>query len=351
MQHKKALIAAAITAGLAASANAAAETTVYGKIHTSVASISQDDGTTDTSAVAISSHASRLGVKAKKGLENGMEVSAKAEFQIDAVSGGFSKSTDYNLDYNGDGITDETVTDKDNYIFKARNVYVGLKGGFGEVRVGRHDTPHKISTKKLEVFGDTYADYNNIITVDNRLSNVIAYLNNFGPVGVAAAYYAGDDSVEGENAGDATSAMVNYSGGPIYLAAAVESYAADNVADTDELETAAKFGAGYSIGPVDLGLVYQTLAYETRDDETETYASAKFKVSENMKLKAAYGVRDDDNDATDDEEMAAVGLDYSLDKSTTLYGLYADGTDGGLSNKGKLDFDSTALALGVVYKF
>ncbi len=349
MQHNKTLIAAAITAALLASANAAAEVTVYGKLHTSIASISQDDGTNDTSATAISSHASRVGVKAKKGLENGMEVSAKAEFEVDAVSGGFSKSNDYTVGDGAGGTT--TVTDNDNYIFKARNIYVGLKGGFGEVRVGHHDTPHKMATSKLDPFSDTYADYNNIITIDNRLGNVVAYLNNFGPVSVAAAYYAGDDSVTGENAGDATSLMVNYSGGSLYVAGAVESYAADDTADTNELETAAKFGVGYAIGPVDLGLVYETLAYETADDETETYASAQFKVANNMTLKAAYGMRDDDVSTTDDEVMSAVGLDFKLDKSATVYALYANGTDGGLAHKGKLKGDGSALALGVVYKF
>ena len=346
MQHKKTLIAAAIMAGLATSAYAEDGVTVYGKVHTSIASISQDDGTNDTSATAISSHASRVGVKAKKGLENGMEISAKAEFEMDAVSGGFSK--DYTV---GDATNTGSTTVTDNQIFKARNVYVGLKGGFGEVRVGRHDTPHKIATAKLDPFSDTYADYNNIITVDNRLGNVVAYLNNFGPVGFAAAYYAGDDSVTGENAGDATSAMINYSAGPLYLAAAVESYAADDSTNTNELETATKFGAGYTIGPVDLGLVYETLAYETANDETETYVSAQFKVAENMKLKAAYGMRDDDVSATDDEVMSAVGLDYKLDKSATVYALYANGTDGGLAHKGKLKGDGTALALGLVYKF
>jgi predicted porin len=330
MQHKKALIAAAIAAGLAASANAAAETTVYGKLHASVASVSSDDGTNDTSSTEIKSNASRIGFKASKETESGITVSGKAEFEID-------------------GVGDKSKSSED--LIKLRNTYVGLKGGFGEVRIGRHDSPHKISTSKLDPFGDTYADYNNIITVDERLSNVVAYLNNFGPVGFAAAYYAGDDEVDGENTGDATSVMVNYSGGPLYLSAAVESYAADDDANANELETATKFGVGYGIGPVDLGLVYETLAYETADDVTETYVSAQFKVDDSMKLKAAYGMRDDDVSATDDEVMSAVGVDYKLDKSATVYALYANGTDGGLANKGKLAGDGTALSLGVVYKF
>lgn len=331
MQHKKALIAAAITAGLAVSANAAAEATVYGKIHTSIASVSEDTGTTDTSSTEIKSNASRIGVKGSKELQNGLTVTGQAEFEIDFVG-------------------DKTESSQSKYI-STRNTYVGLKGGFGEVRVGMHDTPHKMSTAKLDVFSDTYADYNNIIQNDNRLGNVIAYLNNFGNVGFAAAYYAGNDEVDQENTADATSAMVNYAAGDLYLAAAVESFAADNTAATDELETATKFGAGYKFGPVALGLVYETLAYETSNDVTETYVSLKYKASDAVALKAAYGMRDDDVSATDDEVMSAVGVDYKMDKSATLYALYANGTDGGLSHKGKLDGDATALSMGIVYKF
>lgn len=331
MQHKKALIAAAIATGLAASANVAAETTVYGKLHLSAAAVSEDDGTNDTSSNEIKSNASRIGFKASQEMANGMTISGKAEFQIDAVG-------------------DKTKSSED--LIKLRNTYVGLKGGFGEVRIGRHDSPHKISTKNLEVFGDTYADYNNIITNDNRLSNVIAYLNNFGSIGFAAAYHAGEDDVASENNNDATSVMVNYSAGDLYLAGAVESFSDDeDPLATDELETATKFGVGYKFGPVALGLVYETLAYETSDDVTETYASLKYKASDAVALKAAYGMRDDDDSNTDDEVMTAVGVDYKMDKNASVYALYASGADGGLAHKGKLAGDSSALSLGVVYKF
>ncbi|MCW8927979.1 MAG: porin, partial [Gammaproteobacteria bacterium] len=233
-----------------------------------------------------------------------------------------------------------------------RNTYVGLKGGFGEVRVGRHDTPHKMSTGKLDPFGDTYADYNNIIQNDNRESNVIAYLNNFGSIGFAAAYAAGSDDVENENNNDATSVMVNYAAGDLYLSAAIESFSDDiDPLEVDELETATKFGAGYTVGPATLGLVYETLAYETSDDISEIYASLKFKASKAVTVKAAYGERDDDDSATDDETMMAVGVDYKMDKQASVYALYASGEDGGLSKKGKLDGDSSAVSLGLVYKF
>lgn len=351
------VLAVAIAAGLGISANAAAETVVYGQIHTSVARISQDvcsaTVTTgcDTSSTAVASHASRLGVKANKQLENGIEAIGVAEFEYDTVDGSYSKSTSYNnVATSTDGTTvtgTTTVKDTDNQIFKPRNMYVGLKGGFGEVRIGHMDTPHKVSTASLDPFTDTYADYNNIITVDNRLGNVVAYLNNFGPVGVAAAYYAGDDSVTAENNKSATSIMVNYDANNLYVAGAVESYG-----DTTgtEMKRASVIGAGYTFGSVKLGLVYERLAYEGgKDDQNEMYGSLQWKATENGTVKAGYGKID--NGSANDPAMAAVGYDYKMDKSLSVYALYANGKDNGLKNKAKLSGDGSAIALGVTYKF
>ena len=326
MQLKNALIAAAVTAALAASANVSAETTVYGKIHTSVASVSQDDGTS-VSATEIKSNASRLGFKSSKKLENGMTFSGKAEFEIDAA-GDKNKSSDD--------------------LIKLRNTYVGLKGGFGEVRIGNHDTPHKISTSKLDAFGDTYADYNNIIQNDNRVGNVVAYLNKFGPVGVAAAYAAGDDDAAGENTGSATSVMANYEAGPLYVAGAIETFSDTAAGD---IEDAKKVGVGYKIAGLKLGVVYETLAINDGKRVNETYLSAKYKLSGTTTLKGAYGMRDTRVTGAKEAVMTAVGVDYKMDKQASVYALYANGTDGGLAKKAKLAGDGSALALGFVYKF
>ena len=328
MQHKKALLAAAVSAALLVSANASAEVKVYGKIHTSIAAVSQEvKPAAKTSSNEIKSNASRIGFKSGKEMANGMTVTGQAEFQIDWV-GDVTKSSDD--------------------LISLRNTYVGLKGGFGEVRVGRHDSPHKISTAKLDVFGDTYGDYNNIITVDNRLSNVIAYMNKFGDIGVAAAYDAGADKVDGENKGSATSIMVNYSSGPLYASVAVESFS-DTVAD--DLKSATKLGLGYGFGPAYLGLVHQTLSYDgTKKDETESYLSAKFKASDVIDIKAAYGMRDDDLPG-DDEVLSAIGMDYKMDKDAKFYVLYANGSDNGMSKSGKLKGDASALSMGIEYKF
>ncbi len=327
MQHKKALIAAAITAALAVSANASAEATVYGKIHTSVAAVSQDVAGTKNNATQIKSNASRLGFKASTDVGGGLSFIGQLEMEIDYAGDATKSSAD---------------------MIKARNTFVGVKGGFGTVLAGVHDTPHKMSTAKLDPFADTYADYNNIIQVDNRLGNVIAYVNQFGSVGFAAAYYAGDDSVTAENANNANSVMVNYDQGPLYLAGAVESYS-DTVAG--DVKTASKFGAGYTFGPATIGVVFETLSMDTIDDQTETYVSLKYKTGGSATINAAYGMRDDGVSGTNDEVMTAVGVNFKMDKSASIYALYANGTDGGLAHKGKLSGDGSALAVGLVYKF
>lgn len=327
MQHKNPLILAAVAAALAASASANAEVDVYGKIHTSVASVSQDDGVNSTSATEVKSNASRFGIKSSKKLENGVEFKGQFEFEVDAAGDTQASSTD---------------------LVKLRNTYVGLKGSFGEVRIGNHDTPHKTSTAKLDVFGDTYADYNNIIQNDHRVGNAILYMNSFGPVGVAAAYAAGDDSVTAENNGNITSVMLNYSSDALYLTAASETFA-DTVAG--DIENATKFGLGYDFGAFDLGLVHEILAIDGGDDQTESYISAKFKLDDKNTIKAAYGMRDDGVSGNDDPVMSAIGIDHKMDKQATIYALYAAGTDGGLSKKGKLAGDSSAVSLGFVYKF
>lgn len=323
------LIATAIAAALGFGGTAAAETTVYGKIHVSAGSLSSEE-TTDvkTSATTIASHASRIGFKADKKLENGMAVVGQVEWQIDTV-GDKTKSSD------------DLIT--------ARNTYVGLKGGFGEVRVGIHDTPHKLSTAKLDPLSDTYADYNNVVTIDKRLENSLMYLNKFGPVSIGLAYGAGDEkTTAGKNTKSVTSAMIAYETGPLYLTAAVENYA--DMATNDK-EASNKFGAGYTFGPVTLGVVYETEVRKNAKDDTATYGSLQWKATDAGTIKAAYGKLDLGDSTKKDPTFYAVAYDHKLDKDANVYVLYTSGKDGGLANTGKLKGDATAAVVGMEFKF
>jgi predicted porin len=324
VQHS--LVAAAVVAALGLAGTAAAETTVYGKIHISAGSITQDVAGVENSATATTSHASRIGFKADKKLENGMTVVGQVEWEVDTVG-------------------DATKSSKD--LIKARNSYAGLKGGFGEVRVGIHDTPHKMSTAKLDPLSDTYADYNNVVVTDTRASNVLAYLNKFGDISVAVAYAGGDDAVTQENLGSATSAMVAYEAGPLYLTAAIENF--DDVA-AGAYESSTKLGVGYTVGAIKLGLVYDMEEIKGGNDDSAMYASLQWKASSAGTVKAAYGELDVDA-LNDDPTFYAVAYDHKLDKDASVYVLHTSGADGGLANKGKLAGDGSATVVGMEFKF
>ncbi|SCZ57275.1 porin [Thiohalomonas denitrificans] len=320
------LIAAAVALGL--SGAAAAEMTVYGKIHVSAGAISEDDGTSDSDSTAVTSHASRLGVKADQLLDNGMTMKGQMEFQVDTVGDNAKSSDD---------------------LIKARNTYVGLEGGFGEVRVGYHDMPHKMATGKLDPFGDTYADYNNVVQTDTRAKNSILYLNSFNNFSVGLAYAGGDDAVEEENENDRVSAMLSYKGGPLYLTAAREDI--NDVTDPEATEASTKLGAGFTFGAAKLGLVYDMEERANGDDDTAMFLSGQFKLNEKGTFKTSYGILDYDDGAKEDPTFYALGYNHKMDKAASLYVLLASGDDDGLAKKGKLDGDGSAAVVGMVYKF
>ena len=103
--------------------------------------------------------ASRLGFKGSEDLGNGLKAIYQVEFGINL------NDTNNNVLTNNDSIT-------------YRNTFVGLAGNWGTFLMGRHDTPMKISTGKLDLFADTMADYNGTVGFrDLRADNVVAYIS------------------------------------------------------------------------------------------------------------------------------------------------------------------------------
>ena len=101
---------------------------IYGRADVSVQSSDEGAG----SFTEVKSNASRIGLKGTEKLNDDLEVVYKAEFEVD-------------IDGDGD-------------VFKARNQYIGLKGGFGEVLLGKNDTMLKQSQGKVDLFSDLNGD-------------------------------------------------------------------------------------------------------------------------------------------------------------------------------------------------
>jgi predicted porin len=107
--------------------------------------------------------------------------------------------------------------------------------------MGRHDTPLKISTGKLDLFADTMADYNGTIGFqDLRADNAVAYISpSFSGFTLAAAIIPGSMATAGVGANLESDSLAEgysiagiYSNGPFYASAAYESVSADHLMST-----------------------------------------------------------------------------------------------------------------------
>jgi len=302
---------------------------VYGKAHFSYGMLdTKVNGVTTVDNWQARSHASRFGIKGSRELGEGLKAVYKFEWQVD-----YEQSTDAALD--------------------RRNMYVGLKGGFGEFRIGRHDTPLKLAQGKFDQFGDTDADLKNAGDEDgeNRLDNVLVYLGKTGNVGYSFAVAPGEDA-SGANAdegpADTVSAAVNYKKGPVYVALAHDTYENGASAANDSLT---RLVATYKFSDMQVGLLVQN-GVEAADNiaAEEDWLGVSFntKVGAKGKIKAQYITVEDNATAKKDGTLMAVGYDYKFDKKTSAYVMYSSLEE---EQSGAKTLESSFIGAGMILKF
>jgi predicted porin len=157
--------------------------------------------------------ANRVGVKGSEDLGNGLKAIYQIEFGVNLAA------------------ADDNIPSGNNGGVSMRNSFAGLAGGFGTFLVGRHDTPLKISTGKLDLFADTMADYNGTVGFqDLRVDNGIAYISpSFSGFSFAAALVAPGGATAGsglninsDSLASAYSLAAIYNNGPFYGSVAYE---------------------------------------------------------------------------------------------------------------------------------
>jgi len=320
----KLLLSAAIasTMGLASQGYAAGpiDGTIYGKINVSV--VNSDNGASDE--WNLNSNASRLGVKGKTEIADGLYAVYKAEFEMCVDDGDCKGQT-----------------------FTQRNIMGGVRGSFGTVWAGKHDSPTKLAQNKIDLFNDLEGDIKNTFEGENRVSNIVAYtsptINGFSSTVAMMPGEGADVDGDGQDdtgLTDGISYSVSYSMDNLYIAVA-----GDQDVDSQDLM---RIVAQYKIDALKLGVMYQ----QNEDnlgtkDESGFFVSAAYQLDKKTTLKAQYGSIEDDVDG-DEEETLSLGADYKLAKGTKVYVFYTDNTD---SSTGVADDEDTAFGLGMEHKF
>jgi len=294
--------------------------TIYGKVN--ISAVNADNGADDT--WKLNTNASRLGVKGKTEIADGLYAVYKAEFEMCVDDGDCKGQT-----------------------FTQRNIMGGIRGNFGTVWAGKHDSPTKLAQNKIDLFNDLEGDIKNTFEGENRVSNIVAYtspkINGFSTTVAMIPGEGADVDGDGQydtGLTDGISYSLSYSMDNLYIAVA-----GDQDVDSQDL---LRIVAQYKMDALKLGVMYQ----QNEDnlgtkDESGFFLSAAYKLDKKTTLKAQYGSIEDDADG-DEEETLSLGADYKLAKGTKLYVFYTDNTD---SSVGEADKEDTAFGLGMEHKF
>jgi predicted porin len=309
MTLRKQLAGFAVTALAAAiPATAMADINIYGRAHVSVDFL--DDGA-DYSETNLSSNSSRLGFKG----DHEINPNLSAFFQIEQEIR-FGTDSDTN--------------------FATRDTFVGLKGNFGSVQMGRFDSPFKVARGPANLFGDQVGDMRNLTRVgnarfDERYDNTVQYTTPNWSGFYAALGYSNQEGEEADADLDESvfSGSVNYMGEVLEASLAYETAEEDTGrGERDGFRGAAAFKITDAIKAVGF---FQTVDYtndavtpEVRDQLTsDTYGlGAEFKIASNTAIKGMWMTRDADAENYD-SDMWVVGVEHKLDKAVRIYANYA----------------------------
>ncbi|WMS88900.1 porin [Pleionea litopenaei] len=305
-------VATAVALGMAAPALAEEATvTPYGKIN--VTYQMTDDSSLDGSEVK--SNNSRFGLKGKAKLSDSLKAIYSLEWQVDTTDKGDSS---------------------DDHI-KARNQIVGLAGNFGEVIVGRHDSPLKKAQGKVDLFNDIEGDIKTLFNGEVRASNFAQYTSpKFGGVKIKLATMTpskGAAETDENDFGSASSISVEYSNDDWFFAIAQDN----DVSGIDTTTT--RFTTQYKIGSFSLGAIYNEHDNGTIDEEGMLFSVAYKAGDHTLKLQTG-----ESDELAVDKKVSSIGWDVKLGKATKVFAFYTKSDDADNN-------DQSWLGLGLEQKF
>lgn len=257
--------------------------TIYGKINLTIESQDEAGETVE----ALQSNASRLGFKGKTALNDGLSVIYQLEYEVDPDAGAD--------------------------VFKQRNSYVGLAGGFGSVIAGIHDTPTKLLQNKVDLFNDLQGDIKSIITKSEvRAKNTVMYATpEMGGFFAQGAYVMSED----ETLDDGSSLAAGWQNDMLYVGVSYDSDVRAQDSNVIRGVVQAK------LGDFQLGALVES--DDTAGVENDGWmVSGQYKLG-SWALNAQIGQSDI---STSGGETYSVGADYKLAKNTKLFGFYTNET-------------------------
>jgi len=372
---KKSLIALAALAATASFAQSSV--TVYG-----VADVGYktqkftDAGVTTTKASGIADGAmagQRFGFRGTEDLGSGLKANFVIEQGISMTSAGLTNTRTATSAPQVEGWMSTSGASGKSSTSLNRQSYVGLSGGFGEVRLGyQYTNLYELSTlagfnsgSESTNGADTAHTHGSTIVGGTRANGVTYITPTFNGFSANLQYGAGTDQITAESStlaqykNERTGVMLNYANGPLTTKLAYTSYKNGTAAANTALGAIpvvtgklTQLGASYNFGPAILAATLNN-----GDDGAAGADNAKYK-SQQIGVKvpvgaftliATTGKADVTKNAvkTTDAKQTQFGVNYTLSKRTTAYAYMGDTKD---SASGGVDKKSSTI-IGLLHTF
>lgn len=286
----------------------------YGKLNISLQSSDEGDGSFNE----LKSNASRVGVKGKYKLDHGLTAIYKLEWQVN-------------------------VNDSDKDSLTARNQWVGIRGGFGELTVGRSDTTLKVSQGKFDLFNDYEGDLKHLFIGENRVTDSLTYKSPvYSNFQLLTSYIISDDTDKsdpysiGVLFGDLSLKKTDFFLSVAHDENMPKSFSPiDSSLDKREESLAnTRLTGMYKLGDLRLGAMFvNTEVVNSGNSETGYAANVSYTIGKVL-AKVQY-------QEFDGADAISIGADYKLGKKTKVYAWYTDRAENVV----------TASDDGIAYKF
>lgn len=313
---KKAILTALVFAIYSASVTADESPSIYGRLDLSVTHSELGStvysGTSGVnvgeSGTYLENNSSNIGLKGKSSINDDINIIYKMEFGVNNTSNRANDSSK---------------------VFSARNSYLGIETVYGSLLIGRNDTVFKTSEGKVDIFGTTNADINQLVAGQTRSADGLWYYSPklFDLVDFNATYLMQDNYGVDDNlyALSMTSGDKELKNSHYYLAAALNK----GIANIDAYRAVTQI----KLGDVKLGGIFQhteSLTFSNMKGYSY-FINATYDLL-GTTLKAEFGkdrsglggyfsklVGQNDEVTDVDISQFTIGIDKKVTKSTRVY--------------------------------
>ena len=206
----------------------------------------------------------------------------------------------------------------------SRQAYVGLSGGFGEVKLGN------VFTAYDDISGTTTSAFDSVLSATNHVflsngyesnptNNIYYATPSFGGFSGAVSYGLGEDKTSTTSASNTFSLHAKYENGPVFAGVA---YQREKDGATDASVKFTRLNGSYDFGVAKLLASYGRMTENVLDSKTNEYhIGVDVPLSGALTLSGGYASSKTKIAGTEVLKSSGVGvaLAYSLSKRTTVY--------------------------------